>query len=131
MAQQIAKGDVRSCPECQSSFYRRIARQKFCSITCAHRARDRILCARRRGRYVVGEPVDPMKVFERDGWRCRECRCSSPRSLRGTNDPRAPELDHIVSVADGGEHSYRNTQLLCRRCNGAKGRASRGQLVLM
>jgi 5-methylcytosine-specific restriction endonuclease McrA len=108
-----------------------MARQKFCSKKCTHRARDRILVARRRGRYVEGERVDPIKVFERDGWRCRECRCSTPRKLRGTTDPSAPELDHIVSVADGGEHSYRNTQLLCRRCNGEKGRASRGQLVLI
>lgn len=129
-AERAANRSV-ACPECAAHFFKGGPKDRFCSLKCTRRARDRIFGARRRGRYVEGEKVDPIKVFERDGWRCRECRCSTPRSLRGSTESRAPELDHIVSVADGGEHSYANTQLLCRACNGRKGRASRGQLVLI
>ncbi len=40
----------------------------------------------------------------------------------------APELDHIIPWAQSGEHSYRNTQCTCRKCNEAKGAALQGQL---
>jgi HNH endonuclease len=66
--------------------------------------------------------VNIEKVFDRDGWRCKNCRVRSPRYLRGTSDLRAPELDHIIPLALGGDHDYDNVQLLCRKCNGAKGK---------
>jgi hypothetical protein len=74
------------------------------------------------------EPVNPIMVFDRDKWLCRLCGISTPRKLRGTCDPRAPELDHIMPVSLGGEHSYRNTQCACRKCNGAKGAKPLGQM---
>lgn len=77
------------------------------------------------------EAVNPTVVFERDGWRCRNCRCKTPQALRGTYKSNAPELDHIVPLARGGEHSYRNTQLLCRKCNGEKADGPGGQLRLI
>lgn len=84
--------------------------------------------ARERAQHV--EAVDPFKVFARDKWRCQECGVKTPRKLRGTYDDRAPELDHIIPLSQGGEHSYRNTQCLCRACNGAKSDNIRGQLRL-
>lgn len=77
-----------------------------------------------------GEKVDPVKVFERDAWRCGICHQKTIRSKRGTTHPRAPELDHIVALANGGEHTYRNTQCACRQCNAAKGASNYGQLHL-
>jgi len=74
--------------------------------------------ARQRGATV--EPVNPIRVFERDGWLCQLCGISTPLGKRGTYDDDAPELDHIIALARGGEHSYRNTQCACRRCNGLK-----------
>ena len=66
------------------------------------------------------ESVDPFKVFARDGWRCKICGVATPRERRGTYEPDAPELDHVVPLAKGGEHSYANTQCACRQCNGMK-----------
>ena len=75
--------------------------------------------ARLRG--VTVEAVDPIKVFERDGWRCYLCGCETPKGKRGTYDDDAPELEHIIPVSRGGEHSYANTACSCRSCNAAKG----------
>lgn len=77
----------------------------------------------RRARYfgVAYEVVDRLKIFERDGWRCKLCATEAPRALSGQRVPNAPELDHEVPMSRGGPHTYANTRLLCRACNRAKG----------
>ena len=82
-------------------------------------------------RAVKVERVDPFKVFERDGWRCHLCGCKTPKERRGTYHPKAPELDHIVPLSKGGEHSYRNTACACRACNAAKSDKIIGQPSLL
>ena len=67
-----------------------------------------------------GYAFNVFDVFYRDGWRCQLCGCSSPKRLRGTYHPSAPELDHIKPLSKGGEHTMENTQLLCRSCNAMK-----------
>jgi len=102
---------------------------EHCSLFCSKRHCSR--AARKKRKWVERaasvEAVNPFKVFERDGWRCQCCRMSTPRERRGTYHPRAPELDHIVPLSKGGEHSYRNTQLLCRACNAKKSDRDEGQ----
>ena len=80
---------------------------------------------------VEYERVDPIKVFERDGWRCHMCGCKTPASLRGKMVDRAPELDHIVPLAVRGAHTYANTACSCRKCNGLKGATIKGQPSLL
>jgi len=108
-------------------------RRSFCSRRCLHKASRMVMKPKERARKRAAhvETVDPFKVFDRDGWRCQICHRPTPRRLRGTTDERAPELDHIVPLARGGEHSYRNTQCACRKCNGAKGATTYGQLPLL
>ena len=55
---------------------------------------------------------DDVKVFvwNRDGGRC--VGCGSKERL---------EFDHVIPVALGGANTARNLQLLCERCNRAKG----------
>jgi 5-methylcytosine-specific restriction endonuclease McrA len=119
------------CPECDSEFVRTYGDKgrAFCSQPCSKRHSAR--ASRKKRKWVERaarvETVNPFKVFKRDGWRCQCCRKPTPRDKRGTYHPRAPELDHIVPVSKGGEHSYRNTQLLCRACNGAKSDTDGGQ----
>jgi 5-methylcytosine-specific restriction endonuclease McrA len=123
-----------SCRECGTSFvsaYGTMLRT-YCGEDCRRIATKRV--ARKKGKarlkLVTVESVDPNVVFERCGWRCQECRVSTPRAKRGTYHPQAPELDHIHPLSLGGEHSYRNTQLLCRSCNARKSNGPGGQLRL-
>ena len=97
-------------------------RRDFCTDSCAKRVGRAVSKALRnaRTRGNRAESVNPFKVFERDEWKCQMCGIDTPRSLRGTTDPRAPELDHLVALSLGGEHSLSNVACLCRRCNGLK-----------
>lgn len=140
------KGTVRACAECGADFVAmgggEFSSLKFCSKSCknadmrrrpGYREAQKAAKARRRARKKgapVCERVSPRKVFERDAWRCGICGQKTLKSKRGTTHPRAPELDHIVALANGGEHSYRNVQCACRQCNGAKGATDYGQLLL-
>jgi len=80
---------------------------------------------------VPFEPVDVLAVLGRDGWRCQICGIATPRRLRGTIRPNAPELDHRTPIKLGGGHTYENCQCACRSCNAAKAaRSPRGQINL-
>lgn len=113
------------CKECGSEFLRPYAshRKVFCSERCSRKDRRRKGRASRRALMagVQVENVDPIRVFERDGWRCQICFVKTPKSLRGMYDNRAPELDHVLPISLGGAHSYMNTQCSCRLCNLTKG----------
>jgi 5-methylcytosine-specific restriction endonuclease McrA len=62
---------------------------------------------------VFVEVVDPKVVFKRDQGVCGICLTSV--------DPAGPwEIDHIIPLSKGGEHSYANVQLSHRKCNRAK-----------
>jgi 5-methylcytosine-specific restriction endonuclease McrA len=67
--------------------------------------------ARKRGAFV--EDVEPLVVLERDDGVCGIC---------GEDvDPTFFDIDHVIPLARGGEHSYRNVQVAHRRCNARKG----------
>lgn len=124
----------RVCPECNNTHTPSYGRSQriYCSNECNKKHNKRIgrLKGKAKRRAAVVERVDPIKVFERDGWMCHLCGCKTPRRLRGTLEPSAPELDHIVPIAKGGDHSYINTACACRQCNGAKSDSIIGQLLL-
>lgn len=123
---------ARPCKECGAMFTPEYGNKKrcFCSEFCCHknvrRRRKQKERARMHGAKV--ENVNAMEVFARDGWRCQICMKKLKKKDRGTHKDAAPELDHIVPLCVGGEHSYRNTQCVCRKCNGDKGARVIGQL---
>lgn len=92
----------------------------------------RAKAAKRRAlkRSTQVEHIDPIRVFERDGWRCHICKKKLKPEDRGTHKPTAPELDHIVTLADGGSHTWGNVACSCRACNMAKHSKSFGQIGL-
>ena len=107
----------------------------YCSETCRVRA-SRSMRRYSNNEYSrriaksCGERFDAVDVLKRDGWRCQLCGKKLSPKHRGTYRDDAPELDHIIPLAAGGEHSKRNTQCACRRCNLSKGSDVRGQLRL-
>lgn len=98
----------------------------------AGKARKREDKARRRAltRGAAADRIDPIKVFDRDKWRCHLCGCKTPRELRGSYSHNAPELDHVVPLSKGGAHTWGNVKCACRACNGAKSDKPMGQLGL-
>jgi hypothetical protein len=117
-------GPPRTCKECEAVFTPQYADKKrtFCSTKCATKYAGRIGKATRRGRERNGfaESFNPIEILRRDGWRCYLCGVETPRSLRGSIDDRAPEMDHIIALADGGPHRRSNVACACRKCNNAK-----------
>lgn len=132
-AQQMAKlaaqnrARERACRCCgvPYSMLNRIAAH-FCSDDCASRQAKAQKAAARIARKALQrarrvEPVNPLRVFRRDGWRCYLCGCVTPEALRGTFEPNSPEIEHVIPLARGGEHSYMNVRCACRACNAIKG----------
>jgi len=101
-----------------------VSRRRYCSETCRRRDvawRNESHAKRARLRDQPWERVRRVKIFERDGWRCRGCGCETPRELIGSGQDKEPTFDHIVAIAAGGGHTKENAQLLCRACNTSKG----------
>lgn len=118
----------RRCHHCSTEFALPAGsrRRFYCSRSCCRSAQKRKDIhknhrARARRFGVEYEPVNRLKLFQRDGWRCQVCGVSTPRSLIGTFKDTAPELDHRVPLALGGGHTWANVQCACRRCNLKKG----------
>lgn len=90
------------------------------------RAQDAIRSSRRQSAVRIGkvEDVDPLRVFDRDRWKCHLCGRKVDRMLPGI-DRLGPTLDHLVPLSEGGEHSYANVRLAHRSCNSGKGTGSR------
>ncbi len=127
------EASARKCVSCAIEFRPRNYKTVppiACSPACARehrretaRRHSRIGKAVRRARkrQVPAEPIDPIAIFERDGWLCGICGGPTLKGLRGTTHDDAPELDHVIPLSKGGHHTKANVQCAHRRCNNAKG----------
>ncbi|MEX5744667.1 HNH endonuclease [Massilia sp. X63] len=117
----------RECKQCGSRFEPSYGdpRRTYCSAKCRKQACSRGGGDTHRERAkkfgVRYEPVHKVSVFVDCRWICQLCGKDTPRALMGTHDKAAPELDHIVPLAKGGDHVRANVQLACRGCNLSKG----------
>jgi 5-methylcytosine-specific restriction endonuclease McrA len=140
----------KKCKVCGSPVgYKHRSPKKYCSDVCrsigygasreafkqtdAYRAAKRKAKAKRRAieRGLEAHSIDPIRVFERDGWRCHMCNKKLNPIDRGTIKPLAPELDHIVPISKGGKHIWSNVACSCRLCNSTKSDKPFGQLFLL
>lgn len=128
---------MRPCKSCGADFAPTYGdkRSVFCSAKCGakqHRREVGKTHRKRARKYGVQyQPVNRLRVFNRDGWRCQICGQRTPRRLMGSMAMNAPELDHRVPMSRGGSHTYANVQCACRGCNIEKGnRTCAGQLPL-
>ena len=90
-----------------------------CSDSC-DRIRKNLAVEVRRGQ--SGErfdAIDPVEVFQRDGYICQDCGKSCYQGAGRLVD--RPEIDHIIPISRGGTHTWANVQTLCRSCNARKG----------
>ncbi|MCC2547705.1 HNH endonuclease [Hymenobacter sp. BT175] len=138
-ARIVNKADTaKQCKACGKDFTRTYGAsiKAFCSEACrdemARQAKRGKENHRRRARHfgVFYTPINVLTVFDRDKWTCQLCGIKTPKSKRGTMEPNAPELDHILPLSKGGTHEYHNVQCACRQCNSIKGDKAIGQLQM-
>lgn len=133
----VHDGARRKCKVCGGSFrYSGLGVPRtYCSDACSETARKAYPRKHRQRARLFGvayEPVNPMRVFSRDGWRCQICGKPTPKERRGTLRSNAPELDHRIPISRGGPHTYDNVQCACRQCNASKANRSEvGQMPLL
>lgn len=127
--------EIRNCVSCGTVFLPTKINQTYCSFRCQQKGifirkknkeyfkplRRRIKTTRRdKFNENFVERINKIKVFERANWHCQSCNCETPRLLMGSMEDNEPTIDHIIPISKNGEHSYKNVQCLCRRCNALK-----------
>lgn len=75
--------------------------------------------ARRAGSPRI-ETVNHVTVFERDGWTCHLCGGLVDADL-SQRHPLSASIDHLVPLAEGGEHTYANVKCAHLGCNARRG----------
>lgn len=78
------------------------------------------------------EDFTPKEIFNRDHYICQACGIKTRPDYKNRHHSKYPNLDHIIPLSVGGEHSKRNTQCLCHGCNMSKGnRHANDQMLLI
>lgn len=133
-----------TCIECNKTVWvEQHAQKKYCSEKCAQKAymktekyksirreskRNREHIKRSKG---IGDKITIPELMKKHKKRCVKCQtiCVKPEGYNWDNEAN---IDHILPIAAGGLHVWSNVQLLCRRCNMAKGAkvADGAQLML-
>lgn len=93
--------------------YRKTEKGRLARLNDAHRRRASKLGA-------TTERVSSLDVFLRDKYICQICGIKTRPDYKNRFHPKRSELDHIIPLSKGGEHSMRNTQCLCHQCNASK-----------
>lgn len=100
------------------------------AVRANRRKSSRTRNARIRGAQVL-ERFSLEEIAERDGWVCHLCRKKVNRALKHPHKASAA-VDHLVPLAEGGDHTRANVALAHLLCNSRKGvRAAGEQLRLV
>lgn len=120
----------KSCRLCGAPFVMqgRGAGAKFCGKRCQRKAdrKKRALERRMQERLrqvaiAAGESINPVAIFNRDGWTCKLCGLPVDRN-RDAPDPASPTIDHIIPLCQGGPHTVDNVQCAHFLCNSRAGK---------
>lgn len=120
----------RICPGCGVEFMTHNPDKLFCTKLCCARNRGTRKTDKRRMRHsrAYKKDIPLRKLYERDGGTCYLCGCATDFDDYTVNpDGYAvlgmtyPTRDHVVPLANGGEHTWENVKLACFRCNSLKG----------
>ena len=112
----------RTCKDCGMGFETLFPTQERCGA-CQHTAvRNHHTHSRRCKKYGVPfQSFSILKIFHQDNWTCWICNLPAPKELRGSVDPSAPELDHVIPLHMGpGKspgHVPSNCRCAHRKCN--------------
>lgn len=117
----------RTCKICGRLFVKPYGSKSylFCSSECQERnKKDSAYHTKiRRDSRLKNQHIERVyrkKVFERDNWRCQICG-KKVKADASCPHPKAPTIDHIIPISEGGEHSYRNVRTAHFICNSLRG----------
>lgn len=126
--------DAKVCsPECDKARNRRWGSEAYRRRSATEEGREQVRRngyrrrARKRDAFV--EDVSRDEVMRRCRWVCHLCRERIPKSAEWP-DPMFGTVDHVIPLADGGEHSYANCKAAHLTCNCRKGARAQGQIGL-
>jgi len=77
------------------------------------------------------ESFNPIEVFKRDNYRCQHCGKKTRPDYKNQYHPLYPNLDHILPLSKGGNHTRLNTQCLCHKCNTVKNNKENNEQLRM
>jgi len=111
------RGKAKRCARCQ--FIATATRQDANSARRAHieRAGDKDISWR--------------TVGERDSWICHLCLKKVPQQPGKAKSPKGATVDHLIPLARGGEHVWKNVALAHRYCNVSRSTEGIAQLKLV
>lgn len=115
----------KTCETCGRTFFSQYAEQKYCSKKCKGKRHGVTSIRARCRKYgVYYDPnVTPKKIFKRDGYICMICGLvcdKNDKSWNGFFGPYSPTVDHILALANGGDHVWDNVQCAHAICNSYK-----------
>ncbi|WP_363319959.1 HNH endonuclease [Nocardiopsis exhalans] len=120
-----------SCRRCGAAFLAPAATKEnlpaFCSTACQRKLGK--LRRRVRSREVQSEPYKLTEIAERDRGLCQLCGEGVAMNL-AVPHPKAPTVDHIIPLSQGGDDLRANVQLAHFLCNSRKGAKGSQQLAL-
>lgn len=150
-SERKAGRSVAQCEACGHEYPKYSKSQRWCSLACGNKgksnagprftpeeAKERIRlssqakCRRRRAakRGGVSEPYTLTEIAARDRVRCGLCGGRVAMKQKVPH-PKAPTIDHIIPVFEGGDDTRANVQLAHFRCNSSKGARGSQQLALI
>ena len=104
-------------------------RPKYCSDRCSNKASNKANEIRRRNiikEAMIDNDITLQSLYKRDGGVCylcgKPCRYDDYVTKDGTfiAGDWYPSIDHVIALANGGEHSWENVRLAHRLCNSRK-----------
>lgn len=152
-AERKAGRSLAHCEACSAEYPKYFPAQRWCSLACANRHKVRTVPARRFSpeearerireswrqknrrrraakRGAASEPYTLAEIAARDRMRCGLCG-GRVAMKQVVPHPKAPTVDHVVPVFDGGDDTRANVQLAHFLCNSAKGARGSQQLALI
>ena len=125
LAEQRESERRHACPVCGQI----TTRLKYCSKVCANRAANRhreLLRRMKISSATIDKDITLEGVWRNDLGVCYICGCVCNWNDKTEKDGTIicgdtyPSIDHYIPLSKGGEHSWANTRLACRRCNSEK-----------
>lgn len=116
-------GKSNTCRECVSKT----------SVMWSKNNRDRDLakCSLRYARKKTStvENVSRDSLVSKYGSTCYICGVETITDVKYKSEPNYRQVEHVIPLSRGGEHSYRNCRIVCLKCNTSKSNKTLYELV--